>query len=271
MFRIYDFIVSYRYDIFINEDMNEQNFRDYLITMYKSTKESNPLYSIRAYAKFLGIGKTTLSDFLNNKRSLSEKMLAKVLDKLKISENEKSKFRFEILSENKVGKNEFTKEEYDLSKDEFELISDWYHLAILGLAQLPNHLATLEYLNSKLGVDKNKISDALERLQRLELIEIKKNKIIRTSKPVKFHSEIPSEAVRNYHLQNLELSKKAIAELKMEDRYMTAISVPSNRKKLKSVIKLIEKVKHQIGDSMTTTDPTDVFTVAIQVFPVTKS
>lgn len=249
---------------------NQKKFRDFLISEYKNTKVKNPLYSIRSFARFLGISKTTLSDFLNNKKSISEKLLNKILSKLNISDEEKKLYKKEILSENKNSKSSFSEDMHFIKEDEFALISDWYHIALLGITQLKNHSADISYLSKKLNVPAALVKEALLRLKRLKLIEIKNNKIIRSSNPIKYHSEIPSQALRNYNIQNLKNAENALVNLDVSERYFTSITIPSNKKKLKETCEAIEKAKYKISDSMKTKTPEDVYVIAMQIFPVTK-
>ena len=54
----------------------------------------NPSYSMRAFARRLGIGSSALSEILSGKRAMSYKMAARLLEKLDLEESEKG----EILS-----------------------------------------------------------------------------------------------------------------------------------------------------------------------------
>ena len=70
--------------------------------------------------------------------------------------------------------------EYDffqIKEDEFELISEWYFIAILNLAQVKNHKAYSDWIAQKLGISNEEAFHALEVLTRLKLIKIVNNKI----------------------------------------------------------------------------------------------
>ena len=62
-----------------------ENFHDYTLLLkdeLQKRKEKNRSYSLRAFARDLGIGATSLSDLFNGKRKLSPKNVTKVMDKL---------------------------------------------------------------------------------------------------------------------------------------------------------------------------------------------
>ncbi len=59
-----------------------------LETEFEKRKKLNTIYSIRAFARDLGIGKTTISDVLAGKRKLSRANSKKLFESLSITENE---------------------------------------------------------------------------------------------------------------------------------------------------------------------------------------
>ena len=98
----------------------------------------NPAYSLRAFARDLGVGSTSLSDFLASKRRLSKTSLARISEVLAWSPEECK----QALIENKKGRVEQPQEErLQLAEDEFRLIADWFYLAVLSLAEIKGNKA----------------------------------------------------------------------------------------------------------------------------------
>lgn len=64
---------------------------DYLITIFNERKEKNPRYSLRAFARSLGVSSGQLSEILSGKRPLSHKLARRISIALALTEEESSK------------------------------------------------------------------------------------------------------------------------------------------------------------------------------------
>lgn len=62
--------------------------KEHLRAKFESITQRNPRYSLRKLAMELGISSGSLTDFLNGKRVFSQKVLAKIISKLKLTEKE---------------------------------------------------------------------------------------------------------------------------------------------------------------------------------------
>ena len=56
----------------------------------------------------------------------------------------------------------------------------------------------------------------------------------------------------------------------MNERLFSSISIPSSKEKLDKAKKHIERFKKQMINLMSTDKQEEVYTIAIQVFPITK-
>ncbi|MBS1969560.1 MAG: hypothetical protein JSU04_04610 [Bdellovibrionales bacterium] len=64
---------------------------DYLITIFNERKEKNPRYSLRAFARSLGVSSGQLSEILSGKRPLSHKLARRISIALALTEDESQK------------------------------------------------------------------------------------------------------------------------------------------------------------------------------------
>ncbi|UYL08570.1 DUF4423 domain-containing protein [Bdellovibrio sp. SKB1291214] len=226
----------------------------------------NPSYSLRAFARDLDIGSTTLSDVLGDRRSLSKTNLEKVMERLLVSPLEK-----ELLwSEYKQGS---TKVEIDerllLQEDTFRLISDWYYLAIMNLAKLPENRANPQWIAKRLGIKEEKAEEALERLLRLELLKKNRNRLVRTAKPMVMQ-DVPSAAIRKHHNQNLHLAEQSLHRDPVDKRVFNSMTIAVNPEKLGAVKDVLLKTRKKIEDLLEDGPLSEVYTFSFQLFPLTK-
>lgn len=64
---------------------------DYLTTIFNERKEKNPRYSLRAFARSLGVSSGQLSEILSGKRPLSHKLARRISIALALTEEESQK------------------------------------------------------------------------------------------------------------------------------------------------------------------------------------
>lgn len=160
----------------------------------------NPRYSIRAFARDLGMSRSVLSAVLSEKRRLSPKNALKVKEKISIS----------LESPHEL-----------MAVDHIQLLSDWYHFAILNLAKLPSNQASPKWIANRLGISARDAEAALARLKRVGYLQTRRGKLVRTAKPLRTPSDVPSSAIQSYHAQNLELAKKGMDQALEKREFLT--------------------------------------------------
>lgn len=77
-----------------NEPVEEQrstSAADYLISIFNERKDKNPRYSLRAFARSLGVSSGQLSEILSGKRPLSHKLARRISIALALTEDESQK------------------------------------------------------------------------------------------------------------------------------------------------------------------------------------
>ncbi|MGZ3727044.1 MAG: TIGR02147 family protein [Pseudobdellovibrio sp.] len=228
-------------------------------------RNRNSQYSLRAFARDLGIGLGSMSEVMTGKRALSPKNLMKVLQNLNLSPEQKEK----LLNTNK--EKPTPQDEHQLMlEDQFKLISDWYYIGILNLAKIKSNKGTPAWISQRLGIEPYMAAEALERLQRLGLLKVEKNKLIRTSRPITTSSDLPSTAIRKHHSQNLILAEKAIHNVPVELREMGSVTMPVSLKNLTKVKELLLKTRKKAADLLEDENATEVYTLSFQLFPLTE-
>ena len=156
-----------------------------------------------------------------------------------------------------------------LKEDEFKLISDWYHYAILSLGELPDNKADSRWIAKRLNISNKQANDAMTRLSRMGIIEIKEGQFRQVGDPLKSTSDIPSSSIRNYHKGILALAQNKIEQVDVSKREYSSITMAINTKNLKKAKKLTQKYKEQMLDLLETGRLDEVYQLSIQLFPLT--
>jgi uncharacterized protein (TIGR02147 family) len=144
------------------------------------------------------------------------------------------------------------------------------HFAILSLSYLPSSKATIKWISQKLKVPANQVEPAFRRLERLGLVEIRGTKFYQASKPLTTSSDIPSAAIKSNHRQNLEKALKKLDDVPVQDREYSSITFPMHIKDMKRAKAMINEFKQKLYRELKCEDPTDVFTLSMQLFPLTE-
>jgi uncharacterized protein (TIGR02147 family) len=109
------------------------------------------------------------------------------------------------------------------------------------------------------------------RLSRLGLIDIQRKRLVRTSLPIRTSSDLPSSAIRSYHKQNLRLVETAIDRDAVGQRDMTSITIPFDSKDMEEAKIFLKQMRRRFAKRMKNQVSSQIYTLAIQFFPVTRS
>jgi uncharacterized protein (TIGR02147 family) len=259
-----------------NTESRNHRYRDWLLQEFASRKGRNSSYSIRAFAKSLGVGKTTLAAVLQGERHFSKITALRVAEVLGFSPQKKNILLKEIRRPSVTEVFDPLKDSVDqveflqLQEDQFRLISNWYYIGILTLAQLKDHRADPNWIAERLGISPAEVEVALAALQRLALIEIRGRRLVRTSLPIQSTHQIPSPAIRSYHRQNLRLAEASLENEPLDRRIFGAISFPVNPADMAKADALIRDFKVQMAALMESKAASEIFTLSVQLFPMTR-
>jgi uncharacterized protein (TIGR02147 family) len=246
----------------------ELTVKNLLLQELEKRRTRNTAYSLRAFARDLKVGVTTLSDVLADKRTLSKSNLQKVLERLAVSPLEQEK----LWSHHRVHASRLpeTDDRTTLDEDTFRLIADWQYLAILSLAKLPNNQARPEWIAQRLGLKLEEASDALDRLLRLQLVKKTRGRLERTTKPLTTSKDIPSTAIRKHHSQNLVLADASLHRDPVHLREFASATMAVNIENLPLAKDILHKARKKIGALLETGPVTEVYTFSFQLFPLTR-
>jgi len=233
----------------------------------------NPSYSLRAYARSLGIASSALSSILNGKRPITEKMKVRLGMALGLSATD-----IETLQrgeyEPKVS-NKKTIQFRQIALDTFAVISDWHHYAILELTQVKGFQSNPDYISKKLGVTKSEINFAIERLKRLGFLTEVNGKWTDTTPNNGFITSVndkkTSMASKKMQKQILEKSIEALEKVSPDKRSHTSITMAIDTADLLKAFEIIKNFRRNLNQNMDSASvKTNVYQLHIGFFPVEK-
>lgn len=238
-------------------------------------KKKSPSFSLRAYAKKLNLAPSALSEILNGKRKISKKLAARILDKMNLDPKEASGLlsHFDQKMLETVRANPRAQKSIDflqLSSDQFNLISEWQHFALLSLMETKGFKSDVAWISRKLAMPQPTVNQAIERLLRLGFIFKKNKKLITNKKALITSDNIPNQAVRKSHYVDLQLAEKALDSCPVDERDFTAITVAANSKNLDKAKKMIREFQDELTLCLEEGDKNEVYKFTFYLYPLTS-
>lgn len=244
----------------------------------------NPSYSLRAFARDLGVSPQQLSNVMNGRRGLGPELAERVAMKLELSPEKREMFleslraRFSrsriqrIVSESRLQSLRPTAETRELELDYFKTISNWYHFALIELVKLrKNKPQTVTWFSRRLGISENEVDVALMRLERLGLVTKSQAGWHVNQDVVTFDYGRINDAVRKFHHQVLEKAIVAMSSQTSEQRYGSSSTIPIKVSSLPLARQLIQEFRTEFNKAVTAPeDGEEVYGLSLQFFRLTE-
>jgi uncharacterized protein (TIGR02147 family) len=227
-------------------------------------KESNPKYSLRSYANFLGVPPGRLSEILAGKRKLSRKLSNAIADRLCLSPEQKRLFEGTTVT------NDLSIQYHQMSEDVFSLIADWYHTAFLALMDTKNFQPNPNWIAKRLNISTIEVRAMLHRLERSGLIQKSPKGWKKTHNSLKTTDGISSAALRKSHKTTLEQAIQSLENDPIEIRDISSITMAIDPTKLDLVRPLLKDFRRKICELLESKNSTEVYNFNLQLVPVTR-
>ena len=233
--------------------------------------QKNPQFSLRAFARSLDVSHTLLSLVLSGKRKPSRDLTLKIIAKLNLTENSKNMV-MESLDAQEVAQVAQEKNKHQISLDQFSLISEWQHYAILSLLEVPNAKLDPIWIGKRLGISSLLARVAIERLQRMEIIEeVSKGVWKQKIGPIVVENKVSTSSTRKFQRQ---LMKKAVDSLEndpIELRDFSNITFAMNPKHIPYALQKIREFRRKLCNELEVFgDQTEVYNLSVQIFPLSQ-
>lgn len=255
----------------INYNLAMETFKAYLQQEFIKRTNKNPSYSLRAFAKHLGLNHATLSTLMSGKRKITRVTIEKIAKSLNLGPNELQKFTTDSSA------NEPTSNRYFLiQQDAFAAISEWYFDAILELSLIPQFKLEPSLIAHSIGISELQANIALETLERLELLIKDKNGRYQLQHQNSINildPDFTSAANRKHQKSILEKSIEAIDSVERKNRDHTSTAMAININDLPKAKQLIQKFRHDLNAFLQREDtkPNEVFQLQVSFFPLSQN
>lgn len=232
---------------------------------WTAARMRNPQYSLRAFARRLGIAPSALSEILSGKRPITEKTAKRVLERLSLGPKERQAF-FDGAKDRAKKSLQYA----EIEQDQFRAVSDWVHFAILSLSETKDFRADSAWIGERLGVPEGTAKQAMERLVRLGMLRKQRGRWKPGQSRYTSSDEVVNSALRRAHVQHFELAQKSLEELELSVRDFVGITMAIDPMRLPEAKRLIREFRDRLAGMLEKGERTEVYQLAIQLFPLSQ-
>jgi hypothetical protein, TIGR02147 len=264
--------------------LQSQNYREVLRNEIVERTKKNPQFSLRAFAALMGMPASNLSEVLNGKKNISVERAYSISEKLKFSVKERE--YFVSLVQMETTKSETLKVELmekvrtlnprvqsqNIAIDNFRMISEWFHFAILELLLAEKYDFNVKSAAKSLGISTYQVETAISRLIRLGLVaETVSGAYKVKNADVLVDATIPAQALRSFHQQMLEKAMESLETQTPQEKIVGTETLAFDKADLAEANKIIEECFQKIiGLSRKSKKRNSVYHLGIQFFNLIK-
>jgi uncharacterized protein (TIGR02147 family) len=263
--------------------MAYRDYRTYLKSVLENRVSSNPGYSLRAFARDLKVSPQMLSFVLNERKGISTEVAAEIAERLNMSPAETSYFvdlvtlaharnaQVKRLAQYRIDERLSQGPSFKtLEVEAFQAISDWHHYAILELTFVPGFKSDPKWIAGQLGITAFEASQAIERLQKLELLDARDGELRKTELNISASYGTPSSALRKLAKQLLEKAIESLETQSIDERDVTNITMAIDPALLPEAKKMISDFRRKLCGFLEQGNRSEVYVFAPALFRASR-
>jgi uncharacterized protein (TIGR02147 family) len=158
-----------------------------------------------------------------------------------------------------------------LREDQFSAIADPLHYALLSLLETPEApAASHAWMAGRLRTSSLRVSAALQRLERLNLVSRAEGRLVPTFESLSTTEDIASPALRLSHRTTLEDAASTLDEVALELRDVSSMTMAIDPARLPKAKEMIREFRRQLAAYLEAGRRTEVYNLNLQLLPVTQ-
>lgn len=223
----------------------------------------NPQYSLRAFANFLGIDHSTLSQLLRGRRTFSKAAIQRLAIRLGVEADTRA--RFVPQAAKPAG------DASRLTEETARLLAGWQHHAILELLHLDSFRPDSRWIARVLGITVDEVNIAVQRLLRLGLLRMEPTGWVDTTGPaITDEGAFTQAAVARLAAEVRRLAAPENPDGRWREFSSTTLAV--SREQLPALRELLERFRQDLGRLFENAGlRDDVYRLDVSLWPVTAA
>lgn len=243
---------------------------------FAEIQRGNPSYSLRAYARKVGVHVGALTYIINGKRNVSKTLAERIARKLLLDPQQRAELLSLFPEKTKYRKFadpvDTNEPRYlELSAAQFKIAAEWEHFAVMSLANCADFEGSADWISKRLGITPTRSRQVVDRLLQLGLLDMNDaGKLSRSKKSYRTSDDVAEISIKRHHEQSLELAKESLLRDDVSIRDFTSVTMAIDPKKLSVAKERIRNFEDELSDLLESGHRTAVYRLSMQLFPLSK-
>lgn len=245
-------------------------------------KRRNPAYSLRAFARDLGVSVPFLSQLLNGRRGIGRAKAAELAKRAGFVRDKRALFltAVELSTEQDSAKAarllarlerlERCVQTAELDQAAFEMTAEWHYQAILALTTCAGFRGEIPSIARRLNLPEPVVAEAVDRMLSLGLLVREKHTLRRTENFQTHFPKAPSAAVRAFHRNHLKKAADALDHQGLDEREFLGLTLSVSREQVPMLKERLRAFVLETLMAVQEGEHTDVYHLAVQLFRLTE-
>ena len=254
--------------------MNDYHYQNVLAATFQQRKAHNARYSMRAFARSLGLDVGLLSKVLAGKQILSIGSGRKVARSLALAAEETNLFLDslgEAQKQQRLGKQAADASAHlirRIEQDSIAVIGELHHFAIMELCCASNFDGTSRMAARRLGITVIEADQAIARLLRLGLVErSQEGKLAKTDKHVQLADPAKTTPLlKKQQREILTAAREALNDQEIERRSTTGMTMCIDAEKIPLAKIMINKFMFELCEALEAGGRKEVYQLSVSLF-----
>lgn len=253
-------------DYFLQSCQDFDVIVDFLNKEFLRRKKKNARYSIRAFAKALGVDASAFARILKGERKLSAPVARTVLDRLNLDESLKATL---LLSLHEPSSTFPDDRDYVVPPaSTAKWMAHWEFYAVLSILEIPKVAQDVDALAERLGSRRETISGILGCLAENGLIRKVNRRWVPSGVRLTTPPDFPAASAKASHRENIEKSIESLMSGDWQTRDISGITVAMPIEKFPEAVRRIKVFRRMLGRYLGEGEPDSVYRLNIQFFPL---
>ncbi len=263
------------------------DFRKYLNDYYRQMKSKRNSFSHRFIEQRVGISQGYFCRILNGTKNISDSVIMKFIQFLKLTKNE-GKF-FENLVKYSQSEDPSIKAIYysrmvalaspsvvSLAREQFTFFTQMHHVAVRALVSLVriDDQSDFEVLGNLLQppISGNTMRDSLRLLEKLDLVARNEEGVYKVTDRILSTGNHPGDLIIRTYLQNsLKRAAEALSTIPEKERMASTMTVSVSPKTYEQIIELLASTRQEINKLIEQeSDASRIYQLSINFVPLSR-
>lgn len=250
--------------------ISANDFRTFLEQELSRRSSANPNYSLRAFARDLGVDSSFLSKLLNGKRSMTARTIMSLAPRLSLSETDVQAFIQKANGRRRryfAGAQE-TQVFQEIHESKIMQSMEWYHVALLELVSVKGFQANAAWISERLGISVDQAQRALDDLMSHGLLSQRQDGL--------WKNELSNHTMSGAKVPRAQLVKKQIYEqalnvLPKEIGVHSTMTVAVSESRFNEAVEKITRFRRELSAFLHEPEEKEkVYQILISLFPISK-